>query len=149
MFLQKNLIGLLHYDPLADVCILYNLTFFYSVSLIFFFRLWQLLIFLVLTMQKNYLHVVSNTHLCKYPFSILLPEFLDVSYTTLLCWMLEKEVSIVIYRAFFTLVNITYNFSKVRVGLPGVCLSKAMIKSKMPPWHFQTVMVNARSTAWA
>ncbi len=29
--------------------------------------------------------------------------------------------------AFFTLVNITYNFSKVRVGLPGVCSSKAMI----------------------
>ncbi len=30
-------------------------------------------------------------------------------------------------QAFFTLVNITYNFSKVRVGLPGVCSSKAMI----------------------
>jgi hypothetical protein len=29
--------------------------------------------------------------------------------------------------AIFTLVNITYNFSKVRVGLPGVCSSKAMI----------------------
>ncbi len=27
----------------------------------------------------------------------------------------------------FTLVNITYNFSKVRVGLPGVCSSKAII----------------------
>ncbi len=38
MFLRKNLIGLLHYDPLADVCILYNLTLFYSVSLIYFFR---------------------------------------------------------------------------------------------------------------
>ncbi len=37
MFLQKNLIGLLYYDPLADVCILYNLTLFYSVSLIYFF----------------------------------------------------------------------------------------------------------------
>ena len=30
-------------------------------------------------------------------------------------------------QAIFTLVNITYNFSKVRVGLPGVCSSKAMI----------------------
>jgi hypothetical protein len=30
-------------------------------------------------------------------------------------------------QAIFTLVNITYNFSKVRVGLPGVCLSKSMI----------------------
>jgi hypothetical protein len=30
-------------------------------------------------------------------------------------------------QAIFTLVNITYNFSKVGVGLPGVCLSKAMI----------------------
>ncbi len=30
-------------------------------------------------------------------------------------------------QAFFTLVNITYNFSNVRVGLPGVCSSKAMI----------------------
>ncbi len=30
-------------------------------------------------------------------------------------------------QAFFTLVNITYSFSKVRVGLPGVCSSKAMI----------------------
>ncbi len=36
IFLQKNLIGLLYYDPLADVCILYNLTLFYSVSLIYF-----------------------------------------------------------------------------------------------------------------
>jgi hypothetical protein len=38
MFLQKNLIGLLYYDPLADVCILYDLTLFYSISLIYFFR---------------------------------------------------------------------------------------------------------------
>ncbi len=30
-------------------------------------------------------------------------------------------------QAIFTLVNITYNFSKVRVGLPGVCSSKAMV----------------------
>ncbi len=30
-------------------------------------------------------------------------------------------------QASFTLVNITYNFSKVRVGLPGECSSKAMI----------------------
>ncbi len=30
-------------------------------------------------------------------------------------------------QALFTLVIITYNFSKVRVGLPGVCSSKAMI----------------------
>jgi hypothetical protein len=30
-------------------------------------------------------------------------------------------------QAFLTLVNITYNFSKVRVRLPGVCSSKAMI----------------------
>ncbi len=30
-------------------------------------------------------------------------------------------------QAIFTLVNITYNFSKVRVGLPEECLSKAMI----------------------
>jgi hypothetical protein len=38
MFLQKILIRLLYYDPLANVCILYNLTLFYSVSLIYFFR---------------------------------------------------------------------------------------------------------------
>ena len=37
-FLQKNLIGLLYYDPLADVCILYDLTLFYSVSFIYFFQ---------------------------------------------------------------------------------------------------------------
>ncbi len=37
MFLRTNLIGLLYYDLLADVCILYNLTLFYSVSLIYFF----------------------------------------------------------------------------------------------------------------
>ncbi len=30
-------------------------------------------------------------------------------------------------QAYFTLVNITNNFSKVRVGLPGVCSSKAII----------------------
>ena len=36
-------------------------------------------------------------------------------------------------QAIFTLVDITSNFSKVRVGLPGVCLSKAMILSKVPP----------------
>ena len=34
-FLQKNLIGLLYYDPLADVCISYDLTLFYSVSFCF------------------------------------------------------------------------------------------------------------------
>ena len=34
----KNLIGLLYYDPLANVCILYNLTLFYSVSLIYYFQ---------------------------------------------------------------------------------------------------------------
>ncbi len=34
---KKNLIGLLCYDPLADVCILNNLTFFYSVSSICYF----------------------------------------------------------------------------------------------------------------
>ncbi len=37
MFIQKNLIGLLYYDQLADVCILYDLTLFYSVCLIYFF----------------------------------------------------------------------------------------------------------------
>ena len=37
MFLQKNLIGLFYHDPLANVCILYDLTLFYSVSLIYFF----------------------------------------------------------------------------------------------------------------
>ncbi len=38
-FYEKNLLGgLLYYDPLADVCILYDLTLFYSVSLIYFFR---------------------------------------------------------------------------------------------------------------
>ncbi len=41
------------------MCLIYNLTLSYSVSLIYFFGLQQLLIFLVLTMQKNYLHVVS------------------------------------------------------------------------------------------
>jgi hypothetical protein len=41
--------------------------------------------------------------------------------------MLEKVVNIKIYRPFIAFVNITYNFSKVRVGLPGVCSSKAMI----------------------
>jgi hypothetical protein len=30
-------------------------------------------------------------------------------------------------QAFYTLVNITYNFSKVRVGLPEECLNKEMI----------------------
>jgi hypothetical protein len=30
-------------------------------------------------------------------------------------------------QAIFTLVNITYNFTKVRVGLPGECSSKAKI----------------------
>jgi hypothetical protein len=36
-FYEKNLIGLLYNDMLADVCILYNLTLFYSISLIYFF----------------------------------------------------------------------------------------------------------------
>ncbi len=34
-FLPKNLIGLFFYDPLADVCISYDLTLFYSVSFYF------------------------------------------------------------------------------------------------------------------
>ncbi len=50
-----------------------------------FYGLQQLLIFLVPTMQENQLHVVSNTHFCQYPFSILWQEFLDVSDITLLC----------------------------------------------------------------
>ncbi len=37
MFLQKKNIGLLYYDLVANVCILYNLTLFHSVSLIYFF----------------------------------------------------------------------------------------------------------------
>jgi hypothetical protein len=36
-FYETNLIGLLYYDSLADVCIFYDLTFIYSVSLIYFF----------------------------------------------------------------------------------------------------------------
>jgi hypothetical protein len=35
MFPQNNLIGLLYYDPLADVCISLDLTLFYSVSFYF------------------------------------------------------------------------------------------------------------------
>ncbi len=35
MFLQKKIIGLLYYNLLADVCILYDLTLFYSVSFYF------------------------------------------------------------------------------------------------------------------
>ncbi len=35
MFLQKNPIGLLHYDPIAYVCISLDLTLFYSVSFYF------------------------------------------------------------------------------------------------------------------
>ena len=72
-------------------------------TFIYLFGLRQLSIFLELTMQKNFLHVVSNTHLCQYPFSILLPEFLDVSDITLLCWMLEKVVNIEICRPFLPL----------------------------------------------
>ncbi len=87
MSLQKK-IRLLYYDLLANVFISYNLTLLYSVSSIYFFGLQQLLIFLVVTMQMNYLHVVSNTHLCQYPFSILWPEFLGLSDITLLCWMI-------------------------------------------------------------
>ncbi len=37
LFLQKNLIGLLYYDPLADVCISQDLTLFYSVSFSFLY----------------------------------------------------------------------------------------------------------------
>ncbi len=46
---------------------------------LFWGGLQQLLIFLVPTIQNNYLNVVSNTHLCQYPFSILWPEFLDIA----------------------------------------------------------------------
>jgi hypothetical protein len=45
-------------------------------------------------------HVVSNILFCQYPFSILWPEFLVVSDTALLCYMLEKVVSIKIDRPF-------------------------------------------------
>ncbi len=51
----------------------------------FFYMLQQLLMFLVSTMQVNEIHVVSNTHFCQYPFSILWPEFLVVSDIALLC----------------------------------------------------------------
>ncbi len=77
-FLQKSLIGLLYYDLLADVCILYGL-------LIYLF--WAATAFDIFGTDdaEDILHVVSNTHLCQYPFSILWPEFLDVSDITLLC----------------------------------------------------------------
>jgi len=35
--------------------------------------------------------------------------------------------------AFLTLVNMTYRFSNDRAGLPGVCLSNAMMYLKVPP----------------
>ncbi len=34
-FLQNNLIGLLYYDPIADVCISQDLTLFYTVTFYF------------------------------------------------------------------------------------------------------------------
>ncbi len=34
-FLQKNLIGLLYFDPIANLCISYDPTLFYSVSFLF------------------------------------------------------------------------------------------------------------------
>ncbi len=40
-FLQKDLIGLLCYDPLANVCISQDLTLFYSVSFFFLFLLYH------------------------------------------------------------------------------------------------------------
>ncbi len=49
---------------------------------------------------------------------------------------------------FFSRVSITYSFSKVSAGLPGLCFSSATMYSKVPPWHFQTVIANAKSTAW-
>ncbi len=39
-FYEKNLIGLLYCDLLADVCILYDLTLFYSVSLTLIYFFW-------------------------------------------------------------------------------------------------------------
>ncbi len=85
MFLRKNLIGLLYYVPLADVCILYDLTLFYSVSLIYVY--WAASAFDIFGNDnaEELLTCGSNTHLSQYPFSILWPEFLDVSDITLLC----------------------------------------------------------------
>ncbi len=55
MFLQKSLIGLLHYDPLADVCISCDLTLFYSV--LFFF------VYFSCTMQVHILKFKSEYYI--------------------------------------------------------------------------------------
>jgi hypothetical protein len=57
-FLQKNLIGLLFYDLLADVCFLYNLTLFYSVSLYF--------VYFSCTAQIHKLKFISEYYYDKY-----------------------------------------------------------------------------------
>jgi hypothetical protein len=124
---DQNLIGLLYYDLLADVCILYNLTLFYSVSLIYFFWAATLLIFLVPTMQNNYLHVVSNTHLCQIFILHFVARIFGRKWYNFALLNAGESGKHQNLQAFFTLVNITYNFSKVRVGLPEACSSKAMI----------------------
>ncbi len=129
MFLRKNLIGLLYYDPLADVCILYDLTLFYSVSLIYFFRAATAFdIFGTDNAEAEEL-LTCDFQYPSLPISIL--HFVArifgrkcYNFALLNAGESGKHQNL---QAFFTLVNITYNFSKVRVGLPGVCSSKAMI----------------------
>jgi hypothetical protein len=57
-FLQKNLIGLLFFDPLADVCFLSDLTLFYSVSLYF--------VYFSCTTQIHKLKFISEYYYDKY-----------------------------------------------------------------------------------
>ncbi len=77
--------------------------------------------------------MVSNTHFHQYPFSILMQVFLDgklYNFALLNAGDSGKHQNL---QAIFTLVNITYEFSKVRVGLPGVCVFEQGNESKVPP----------------
>ncbi len=85
IFLRKNLIGLLYYDPLVDVCILYDLTLFYSISLIYF--LGAVIAFDIFGTDNAEELLTCGFQYPSLPISILhlWPEFLDVSDITLLC----------------------------------------------------------------
>jgi hypothetical protein len=68
----------------------------------------------------------------QYPLSSIfilhvVARFFGLSYITFALLNAGDRCKHQNLQAIFTLVNITYNFSKMRVGLPGECSSKAMM----------------------
>ena len=119
---------------------LYNSTLFYSVSLIYFF--WAATAFDIFGTDNAEELLTCGFQYPSLPISIL--HFVArifgrkwYNFALLNAGESGKHWNL---QAFFTLVNITYNFSKVRVGLPEVWSSRQ--------WYNQKCLLNISKQLW-